>query len=240
LPLARLNPVISQEVTEAIALEIPNCLDWTPVNINQKLLRIVAMVSGRIFIGPELCRDEKYVKAAINYTIDLMGSVRAVQTLPHWQRWFRARWLPEMRNVQKWQKEATNFLQPVITARLADARRLEEKYEKPDDVLQWLMDGIERQGTGTDIERITKAQLGLSFAAIHTTTQMASNGFYNIATMPELQDELRDEIVEVLAETGGVFTSLALQKMKKLDSFLRETMRFEPPGFGMLHLMMRP
>jgi len=195
------------------------------------------MVSGRIFIGPELCRDEKYIKAAINYTVDVMGSVRAVQTLPNWQRWFRAGWLPEVRDVQKWQKQAMDFLQPVINKRLGDARRLGEKYEKPDDALQWLMDGSVRQGKGRDIETIAKAQLGLSFAAIHTTTQTASNGFYNIATMPELQDELREEIVAVLAETGGEFSSLALQKMKKLDSFLRETMRFEPPGFGMLHLI---
>jgi cytochrome P450 len=228
--LVRLNPILSQEVGEVIALEIPNCLDWTPVNVNQKLLRIVAMVSGRVFIGSELCRDERYVEAAINYTVDVMGFVRAVQGLPHWQRRFRAAWLPERRNVLKWQAQAMEFLQPVIARRLADARRLGDKYEKPDDVLQWVMDKSETRGQGQDLQKIAKAQLALSFAAIHTTTHTASHGFYNIATMPEVQDELRQEVVQVLAQSGGEYTSLALQKMKKLDSFLRETMRFDPPG----------
>ena len=50
--------------------------------------------------------------------------------------------------------------------------------------------------------------------------------------MPEIVPELREEIREVLAESGGVFTSSALQKMKKMDSFLRETSRHHPPGFS--------
>jgi cytochrome P450 len=42
--------------------------------------------------------------------------------------------------------------------------------------------------------------------------------------------ELRDEIRTVLAEHDGVFTSAALQAMKKVDSFLKETMRLHPAG----------
>ena len=49
--------------------------------------------------------------------------------------------------------------------------------------------------------------------------------------MPEIVPELREEIRDVLAESGGVFSSSALQKMKKMDSFLRETSRHHPPGF---------
>lgn len=49
--------------------------------------------------------------------------------------------------------------------------------------------------------------------------------------MPEIVPELRNEIREVLAESNGIFTGPALQKMKKMDSFLRETSRFDPPSF---------
>jgi cytochrome P450 len=54
--------------------------------------------------------------------------------------------------------------------------------------------------------------------------------FYNLAAYPQYIPELRDEIRTVLAEHGGVFTSPALQAMKKLDSFLKETMRLNPGG----------
>lgn len=46
--------------------------------------------------------------------------------------------------------------------------------------------------------------------------------------MPELIPELREEIQEALAKNGGVFTTAALQSMKKLDSFLKETLRMNP------------
>ena len=58
--------------------------------------------------------------------------------------------------------------------------------------------------------------------------------------MPEIVPELREEIHDVLAESNGVFTGPALQKMKKLDSFLRETSRFDPPGFGEISLSSLP
>lgn len=60
----------------------------------------------------------------------------------------------------------------------------------------------------------------------------SEDSFYNLAAMPEIVPELREEIRDVLAESGGVFSSSALQKMKKMDSFLRETSRHHPPGFG--------
>ena len=42
--------------------------------------------------------------------------------------------------------------------------------------------------------------------------------------MPDLQAELRDEVREALLQSGGVFTSNVLQGMKKMDSFLKETL----------------
>ena len=54
--------------------------------------------------------------------------------------------------------------------------------------------------------------------------------FYNLAAYPQYIHELRDEIRTVLADHGGVFTSAAMQAMKKLDSFIKETMRLHPGG----------
>jgi cytochrome P450 len=50
--------------------------------------------------------------------------------------------------------------------------------------------------------------------------------------MPDVVAILREEIQTVLAEYDGKFTSQALQNMKKLDSFLKETLRVHPPSFG--------
>jgi len=47
-----------------------------------------------------------------------------------------------------------------------------------------------------------------------------------------LAKELRDEIRTVLAEHGGVMSTPALQAMKKVDSLLKETLRFHPLSAG--------
>ncbi|KAI0556086.1 cytochrome P450 [Xylaria curta] len=222
--LVRLNPTIAQEVRDAMALELPSCVDWTSVNIHSKLLRIVAMVSGRIFIGPELCRDEKYLDSAINYTIEVMTAQRAVVRMHPWLRPFLASRLPEIKKLEQRKKIAREFLKPMIDARKLAAS---SATDGPDDMLQWL---INNQPKFPDMhsQNLVDVQLGLSFAAIHTTVLVATNVFYSAAALPSLMPELRQEITEALARNGGVFTSQALQAMTKLDSFLKETLRMYP------------
>jgi hypothetical protein len=167
----RLNHFIADEVDRTLRTELPPCKDWTEVNINSKLLRIVAIVSGRVFIGPELCHDEAYINAAVNYTIDVIQALRAVQGLTPWQRFLKGSSLPEVRNLDKHEEQATRFLRPVITAR-RQAEKDQPGYQKPDDMLQWLMD----QSLGEREDReLAKLQLAVSFAAIHTTTVTATN-----------------------------------------------------------------
>lgn len=54
--------------------------------------------------------------------------------------------------------------------------------------------------------------------------------------MPDLAPALREDIHQALAESGGIFTNVAMQNMKKLDSFLKETLRYYPLGVGMVTL----
>jgi cytochrome P450 len=175
--LVRLNPSIAEEVQESIREALPPCHDWTAVNINQALLRIVAQVSGRVFIGAELSRSKEYLDAAINYTVELMEAVRALDAVRPWLRPFVASRLPEVKKLDQRLAQADRFLRPVVAAR----QQMKDS-EKPDDMLQWLMNGqdkFKRYAT----EELARLQLGISFAAIHTTTLTTTNA-YVIRTPP--------------------------------------------------------
>jgi cytochrome P450 len=223
--LVRLNPSIAAEVQDSMRRELPPCDDWTAININRKLLRIVALVSGRVFIGTELSRSEEYLDAAINYTLELMEARRAVDHVRPLLRPFVATRLPEVRKLDERLAQADRILRPVVAAR----QQMQDGGDRPDDMLQWIMND-QSKFRQYSTEELARLQLGLTFAAIHTTTLTATNAFYNIAAYPQYLPELRDEIRSVLAESDGVFTSTALQAMKKLDSFLKETMRLDPAG----------
>lgn len=171
----RLNPILTEEVDRTLRAEIPSAKDWTEVNVYSKLLRIVAIVSGRVFIGPELCHDEKYIDAAVNYTRDLMVARGAIQYLPPWIRWLVAPRLPQVKKLAERREQARSFLQPVVATRRKDEME-QPGYQKPDDLLQWFIDSQQKFGHKDDRE-LAKAQLSLSFAAIHTTTLTATNAY---------------------------------------------------------------
>lgn len=175
--LVRLNPTVADEVNEALRTELPPCADWTPVNINAKLLRIVAMASGRILIGPELCRSEEYLDSAIKYTLELMDVRQAVDALTPWLRPFKARFLPELKTLNNRLKQVDAFMQPIVQARY----ELTEDDEKPDDMLQWLIDDQVKSGGIWSTLRQARMQLGITFAAIHTTTLTTTNVFVFIS-----------------------------------------------------------
>ncbi|KAK4169799.1 putative cytochrome P450 E-class, group IV [Cladorrhinum sp. PSN259] len=224
--LVRLNPSIAEEVQESFQRELPPCDDWTPVNINQKLLRIVAVVSGRVFLGQEVARTEEYIDAAINYTVEVMNARRVVDRMRPWLRPFLAWRLPEVKKLDERLANADRLLQPLVAQR----RNLKETDQKPEDMLQWILNGQGGKYRSYTTAELARLQLGLSFAAIHTTTLTSTNVFYNLAAYPQYIPILRDEIKSALAEHNGVFSSLAMQNMKRLDSFMKESLRVDPLG----------
>lgn len=226
--LARLNPRLSAEVEETIKQEIPACEAWTPLVINDVLLRIVAIVSGNIFLGPELCRRPEYLFVAIRFTVDITMAVGAVKQFPMWLRRAAAYFTPEVAQVKEHRRKMTAFLAPVIAER---RRAMESGGEVPDDVFQWMMERAAAKGV-TSVKHLADMQLLLTMAAIHTTTLTATRFLYDVAMCPEVITDIRTEIKAVLAETDGVMTAPALFNMKLLDSAMRESQRMSPPFVG--------
>src|SRR4051812_28809386 len=98
--------------------------------------------------------------------------------------------------------------------------------------MQWLLNHSAEHGVNS-IEGLAKTQLGLIFAAIHTTTMTATNILYTLAVTPEYINPLREEVREAMEENEGRITSRALQQMVKLDSYMKEVTRVYPPGISM-------
>lgn len=205
--------------------ELPPCKDFTRIPINRALWRIVAKVSGRFFAGAELSRSEEYMDMSINYTLEIAGAVKGIAAIKPEEREARAPSLPQLLQLQNRRKRTLEFIRPMIAAR-KKAMAEDIDYQAPDDMIQWILNGETKYGK-LSVEELAEIQLFLIFAAIHTTTMTTINAFYTLAAMPEIVPEIRDEIRAVLKE-HGTFSTPALQKMEKLDSFLREVMRVHP------------
>lgn len=223
---ARLNPTICAEVDASLREYLPPCQDWTEVCINAKLVDVVAKVSGRVFVGPELCQDPDYLDSGSNYTVDLMKAVQAIKKTRPWLRPFLAPRLPEVRKLRERERRAAEVLEPIVRSRM-EAQKNDPNWQQPDDMMQWMMN---RSQGANSVAELAKMQLGLIFAAIHTTTMTTTNILYTLAVTPEYIQPLREEVRNAMADNNGIITSRALQQMEKLDSYMKEVMRFYPPG----------
>lgn len=132
------------------------------------LTRVVAIVSGNIFVGPDLCRHEAYLDSALNFTTDTTAATHQVKA---WPRWFRPYAValglcPFIQKAQAHRQRMSAFLDPIITER---RQLLKEGRPVPDDMLQWMIEKADKHGI-TDVGHLTSMQLLLTFAAIHTTS----------------------------------------------------------------------
>jgi cytochrome P450 len=144
---------------------LPGCEDWTEINLYSKILPIVAIVSGAIFLGPDLCRREEYVHSSINYTVDLFTAIPKLKLWNPWLRPIGKYWVKELKSVEEHRSKAKEFLRPVIAERRQMAK---DGKALPDDMLQWMLNKC--QDFGLTDEDMAILQLNLSLAAIHTTS----------------------------------------------------------------------
>jgi len=112
------------------------------------------------------------------------------------------------------------------------------------DFLSWLMD--EAKGEERSPEHLTNRILHINFASIHTSSMVCSlccsylrtqkilqsftHALYELASQPRYLQPLREE-VEAIIETEG-WTKSSVSKMRKLDSFLKESQRYNGISLG--------
>jgi cytochrome P450 len=75
---------------------------------------------------------------------------------------------------------------------------------------------------------LVKKLLFLTLAAIHTSTMSLTHIIFDLCSMPAYVEMLRKEITEVIGKSG--WTLAAVNELKLLDSFMKESQRVNHPG----------
>ncbi|KAF9453720.1 cytochrome P450 [Macrolepiota fuliginosa MF-IS2] len=216
---------ITDEVVEAFNDYIPPTKDWTAVPAYQTLMHIVCRVSNRYFVGLPLCREPGYRSLNETFTTDLANMGRTINCFPKFLRPLVGRCMSLGRkNVDR----MLQYLGPTIEARVAQMKQPEsDRGEVPNDLITWLIETA-TQDYQLDARDLAKRILAINFAAIHTSSMSITQGVYDLAIHPEYIKELREEAESVIEEYG--WTKGAMQKMRKVDSFLKESQRLNSLG----------
>ncbi|TGJ87222.1 hypothetical protein E0Z10_g1556 [Xylaria hypoxylon] len=197
---------------------------WTTRMIREDLLEVVARVSSRVFLGEALCRNRRWLDIAKTFTVDSFSLSFIMRMAPAIVRPFVYLVLPHSARLRKSVRDAHTLIVPEVKKRKAvvdAARAAGEKPPKVADTLGWMYDIAK----GQDLDFVS-GQLSLTMAAIHTTTESTGRTLLDLCEYPEVVQQLRDEIIEVVGREGWAKTTL--YKLKLLDSFLRESQRVSP------------
>ncbi|KAK6530131.1 hypothetical protein TWF694_003500 [Orbilia ellipsospora] len=235
--LASVTPAIVEELDLSFRHYIPKLATkpdekgWQTVTMYDLILKVVARTSHRVFIGEELCREEAYLDASIQYAIGVFPCSMLLNCFPKWT------W-PVLGHVfsiplKLIRRKARKHLEPVIQKRIALIRANVPESERPNDLMQWLIEAsLVRGGEFATVDAITGRILTVAFAAIHTTSLSGCNTLYDIAhlatkTAPGEQtpeEMLREEIMTVFPPPHE-FNKRYMQKLYNMDAFLKETVR---------------
>ncbi|KAI0540062.1 cytochrome P450 [Xylaria digitata] len=235
--LQRMISVLREEFQFILATEFPACEDWTPFRIQPFMVRAVSRLSGRAFVGSSLSRSEEWMSVSVNFAITAFIAVTKLQFFPPWMRPTAQYLVSELRTIRKDLAKAQALLEPLIEERLSRADM--PGSDKPDDFIQWLSDALPDEEKRNYFIQ-AKMQLLLSASSIHTTSNLTTDCIYDLAVHQEMQDVLREEAMEVFAEEDAWERRDSIAKLKKMDSFIKESQRLSGNITSFIRKVMKP
>ncbi|CAI7651850.1 unnamed protein product [Penicillium glandicola] len=230
--LAQVVPGIIDELRAAFDAALPGCEDtWIRINPCDMFTRLIALSTSRMMAGDILRDNKEWLNVASNYAVNVGITILLLRPVPKYLRPIVAPFLPSVRKMKKQLYFAKELFIPLIHERRLAEKAKDPNYTKPDDFLQWMMDlGKERK---EDLEPDTLAHhmlLLVTLAVTHTSTMALCHCLYDLVTRPEYIEPLREEMNRTLPDGWYHATQAALKEQSRLDSFLRESQRFAPPG----------
>ncbi|KAJ7574537.1 cytochrome P450 [Mycena floridula] len=234
--IAACFPDTREEMVMAFESQIPPSKEWTKYPALTTSMQIISRTSNRLFVGVPLCRNPDFLALNIGFTMDVVKASTIINLFPGFLQPVAAKFLT---NVPSSTRRAVKHLGPIIQERFD----MEEQYGpdwpgKPNDLLTWLIQDANERPERRTIENLSRRILTINFAAIHTTSMTFTFALYFLADHPELVPSLREEVEEVISTEG--WTKTAMGKMKKLDSFIKESGRLTGTGsFAMERKVLR-
>lgn len=203
---------------------------WTAVKPQELFVHLIARATSRVVAGDALRRNEEWHNTASSYSVNVGITLFLLRPFPNFLRPLVAPFLPSVRQMKHQLRFVKSLFIPMINERRATEAANDPGYVKPDDFLQWMMDMAEDE-QDHDPEALAHHMLLLmSLAIVHTSTMALCHALYDLILRPEYLGPLREEISRTLSDGWENATKMSLDAQRRMDSFLRESQRFGPPG----------
>ncbi|KAL4070374.1 cytochrome P450 [Scleroderma citrinum] len=206
---------------EIIGIQCQDSSDWVEFDI-KSISRVVTRTFNRIWVGPELCRDESYNQLGTDFTMGVCLVGIIVNLFPAVLRGIVGRAITQL---PQYQKKGAQFLEPLIKERKA-RRGHGDGQDGPTDYLSFLVEGAPQDEL--DTQNLVTRVLAITTTTTHTTTFALTHALLELADRTSYVEPLRQEAAKAVDAHG--WTRKGVESMPLVDSFIKESMRTHAVG----------
>jgi len=238
--LGRDIPGIFPETSEELFMAMDDLIPrhehkWMKVPIQETFDRVICRSINRILVGVPLCRDYDYQSLNLTFAVNVLKHGFIISLFPNPLKPIVSRIIS---NLPSQIQQEIESIRPMVEERFAEMKESgEDRDNRPNDMLMSLMG--KTQEVGMSLEGLARRLLLVNFSGTHATSMTLTQGLYRLLANPEFIEPLRQEVETVIREEG--WTKAGIDKMHKMDSFLRETQRVDGiSSVTMTRLALRP
>ncbi|KJZ71108.1 hypothetical protein HIM_09527 [Hirsutella minnesotensis 3608] len=206
---------------------VPEDSEWISVPCFPLALRIIARFTTKSLFNEPLCRDGAFLDLCCEVGDSVPRVALILRCCPAFARPLVAKFLKGPRRVQK--------LQDVLLDEIKLRRG--SRTDLLDFTINWV---DEQRSAKWEDWHITDVMTNTVFAALHTSSQLVVHTIFELATRSEYVAPLREEVQQCFAAYGDG-SKEAVDAMFKMDSFIKETQRFNAlDASALARLVLKP
>ncbi|KIX09575.1 uncharacterized protein Z518_00655 [Rhinocladiella mackenziei CBS 650.93] len=225
------------EVEYAFSVAVGTAETPTAVTVYPRMLKVIALLSSRVFVGLPLSRNDEWLKTVCSYSMAVANGAHNLAPYPAWIRPIIAPFM--LTELKRAHASAAEMLGPIL-AKYKDADMSSQNVEnlagsEGGDFIGYILSHYKRTVTP---EQLGLDQLIATFAALHTTTIALTQVIFELAQRPCYVEPLREEIFTALGSRESrlpQFNKDTIHSLRKMDSFIKETQRVNPPSLITMH-----
>ncbi|ROW16671.1 hypothetical protein VPNG_01760 [Cytospora leucostoma] len=180
------------------------------------LFSFIHRISSVVFVGKECCHNPIWTDAVTALPFDVEITKFLLLPFPAFLRRFIAPLIPQRRRIFRHRAAVRDLLFPPSEA----------AKEEPS-----VMRLFSESGRDTDPYSLTGRLLLLTAAALHTSSMAITHAIFDLCAMPEYVEPLRSEAQKALAQDNGEWKLSTTKRLRRLDSFLKESQRLNQSTF---------
>src|SRR2546430_13030545 len=102
-------------------------LEWTDMSIEQESHQMIARLSTRVFLGPELCQNQEWLKIITNYADEVWAAITSLNYFPAVLQPLANKLLPSCRKYRQTSARGRELINSLAEQRREQYRDLEAK-----------------------------------------------------------------------------------------------------------------